>query len=326
MCILLTTTYSCRHKIRSAIPCGSKSLACDSLFEYTTKYYSCEDCQFNLALALEAEAGRKDSHCCPSVTRGYHDDNIATSASDSRADDVATPLRLGSQSPSIGWDSLRRTRQRREEAEVLERVDPNYLADRRASSLSLSSLGSTVSTPSVFADIMPQDRRESTSSISSLGSTVSTPSAFAVPVPQNHRRNARKRPRARDPTPEEESSESDSADDGPLPLTCPRHAGRAGGYGAARCKECERLRDGTAVVHPKPADVVEDWTRADMKAKPTWKGWVPVARVPAGEFQRLPKFDRRGGVAVIANVDAPVTRSRAAKRRKTTGGKRQRVS
>ena len=324
MCILLTTTHSCRHKIRSAIPCGSKSLACDSTFEYTTKYYSCEDCQCNLALALEAKAGRIDSHRCPEETRGYHDDTTATLVSDSRADDFSTPFRLGSLSPFIGWGNLRRTRERREEAEVLERVDPNYLADRRASSSSLSSLGSTVSTPSAFADIVPQDRRESTSSISSLGSTVSTPSAFADPVPQNRRPIARKRPRAREPTPEEESSESDSDDDGPPPLTCPRHAGRSEGYGATKCKECERVRDGTAVLHPKPADIVEDWTRADIKAKPTWKGWVPVARVPAGEFQRLPKFDRRG-VPVVDNTDAPVPRSRAAKRRKTTGGKRPRI-
>lgn len=59
----------------------------------------------------------------------------------------------------MGWDNLRRTRALREEAEILERTNPNYLADRRASTSSLSSLGSPASTASAFADTVLQDRQ-----------------------------------------------------------------------------------------------------------------------------------------------------------------------
>ena len=107
MCILLTTTHSCRHKIRSAIPCGSKSFACDCTFEYTTNYYRCADCRFNFTLALEAKADSVGDHRRLSVTRGPHGNTTATSVSDSRTDDFAAPIQLSSQSPSIGWDNLR---------------------------------------------------------------------------------------------------------------------------------------------------------------------------------------------------------------------------
>lgn len=53
------------------------------------------------------------------------------------------------------------------------------------------------------------------------------------------------------------------------------------------------------------------------------RGGVPVTRVLVGEFQRLPKFDKRD-VPIVDNTDAPATRSRPAKRRKTTGEKRAR--
>lgn len=307
MCILLITTHSCRHTLHSATPCGSKSLACDSTFESRTLYYSCEDCQFNLALALKAKHDSIDRHRRPKATRGVQEDSLNTSISDSRAGDFASALRLGSQEPSIGWDNLERTRAHYEEVEILERVDPHYLADRRASTSSLSSLGSTVSTPCAFADMVPvpQDRRASTSSLSSLGSTVSTPSAFAGPTPdpQNSRPNARKRPRTRSPTPEVEASDSSSEDDDPPPASCTRHASRPTSYQASRCSECAGICDGTAVHHSRPADVPEEIMRADMKNMPTWKGWVPVAKVPAGEFQRLPRFDRRGMV-VVDRTDA----------------------
>lgn len=92
MCILLTTTHTCHHKIHSAMPCGSKSFACDCTFEYTAKYYSCADCQFNFAFALEAKADRVGGHRRLSVTRGSHGNTTATSVSDSRTDDFAAPI------------------------------------------------------------------------------------------------------------------------------------------------------------------------------------------------------------------------------------------
>lgn len=62
------------------------------------------------------------------------------------------------------------------------------------------------------------------------------------------------------------------------------------------------------------AELVEDTTRTDMRN-------LPIEQISCEEFERLPKFDRRG-VPILDSTDAPIMRSKP--RQTRNQAKRQR--
>lgn len=95
------------------------------------------------------------------------------------------------------------------------------------------------------------------------------------------------------------------------------------GAGNRNCDACRKATSGLVVYHLKAEELEEDVTRADMKKKAGWRGWVPVEEIPSGEFERLPKFDRRG-VPIQDSTDAPILRSEPLKRQTRSQARRQR--
>lgn len=178
--------------------------------------------------------------------------------------------------------------------------------------------GPTFTAPLVFADIVPEQvslkrkrsiasTASSSSELSSLGRPPTTPSVFADLVAQERAEKLQNRKRKRkqsipysphndDSEPEEPYTWRDLLLPGPsLKKACARHQGsRMDGEGYKKCAVCQRASNGLEVKHAKPSEVEEDESRKGLKEKAGWKGWLPVERIPKGEFERLPRFDRRG--------------------------------